>query len=94
MLGKMRIGKVKTRPDFVPAGGHPKAHTLATFKKDQDRLIALVRDGDGLLLDQVKIKSPFGEKISYNCFSAFVILDRHEQRHLDQATLVGVQLLT
>ncbi|MEO5902432.1 MAG: DinB family protein [Gemmatimonadaceae bacterium] len=88
MLGKMRIGKVKTRPNFVPAGGHPKASTLATFKSAQDQLIALVRDGDGLLLDHVKIKSPFGEKISYNCFSAFIILVRHEQRHLDQATLV------
>jgi len=88
MLGKMRIGKVKTVPDFVPTGSHPKSITLATFKKDQDQLIRLVRDSDGLPLNEVKIRSPFGEKISYNCYSAFVILDRHEHRHLDQATLV------
>ena len=88
MLGKMRIGKVKTAPDFVPKGAHPKASTLATFKRDQDQLIALVKDADGLPIDEVKIKSPFGEKISYNCYSALVILDRHEHRHLDQATLV------
>jgi len=88
MLGKIRIGKVKTTADFVPKGRHPKADTLASFKRDQDALIDLVREGDGLPLDKVRIKSPFGEKISYNCYSAFVILHRHEQRHLDQAQLV------
>ncbi len=88
MLGKMRIGKVKTAPDFVPKGMHPKGPTLATFKRDQDQLIALVKEADDLPIDETKIRSPFGEKISYNCYSAFVILDRHEHRHLDQATLV------
>ncbi|MEP6508434.1 MAG: DinB family protein, partial [Gemmatimonadales bacterium] len=82
MLGKIRIGKVKTAPDFVPKGKHPKGPTVATFKRDQDQLIALVKDADGLPIDEVNIKSPFGEKISYNCYSAFVILDRHEHRHL------------
>jgi hypothetical protein len=88
MLGKMRIGKVKTIPKFVPSGSHPKGETLATFKRDHDRLIELVREGDGLPLGQTKIKSPFGEKISYNCYSALVILHRHDQRHIDQAQLV------
>lgn len=88
MLGTVRIGKVKTAPDFVPTGKHPKAQTLATFKRDQDQLIALIKEADGLPIDDVKIRSPFGEKISYNCYSALVILDRHEHRHLDQATLV------
>jgi DinB family protein len=88
MLGKIRIGKVKTTADFVPKGNHPKQSTLAAFKRDQERLIELVREADGLPLDKVKIKSPFGGKISYNVYSAFVILDRHEHRHLDQAQLV------
>jgi hypothetical protein len=88
MLGKIRIGKVKTTADFLPKGRHPKQDTLATFKRDQDALIELVREGEGLPLDKVKIKSPFGEKVSYNCYSAFVILHRHEHRHLDQAQLV------
>lgn len=87
-LGKIRIGKVKTTNDFVPKGKHPKQMTLASFKRDQDALITLVREADGLPIDKVKIRSPFGEKISYNCYSAFVILERHEHRHLDQATLV------
>lgn len=88
MLGKMRIGKVNTAPDFVPKGKHPKGPTLAAFKRDQDQLISLIKDADGLPIDAVKIRSPFGEKISYNTYSALVILDRHEHRHLDQAMLV------
>ncbi len=88
MLGGFRIGRVKTTPDFVPKGTHPKQVTLAGFRKDQDTLVTLVSEGDGLPLDKVKIKSPFGEKISYNCYSALVILQRHEHRHLDQAELV------
>ena len=88
LLGKIRIGKVKTTNDFVPNGSHPKRSTLANFKRDQDTLIELTREGDGLPVDKVKIKSPFGEKISYNLYSAFVILHRHEHRHLDQAQLV------
>ena len=87
-FGKMRIGRVKTARDFVPAGAPPKQSTLSAFKKYQDELIALVHEGDGLPLDKVKIKSPFGGRISYNCYSALVILTRHEQRHLDQARMV------
>ena len=80
-----RIGKVKTTADFVPTGSHPKQQTLARFKRDQDELIAIVREGDGLALDKVMIRSPFGEKISYNCYSAFTILPPHQERHLGQA---------
>ncbi len=87
MLGKMRLGRVKTTPDFVPKGSHPKQATLAAFKRDQGELIALIREADGLPIDKVKIKSPFGN-ISYNCYSAFVILPRHQARHLDQGQLV------
>lgn len=87
-VGGKLIGKVKTTADFVPTGNHPKQQTLAQFKRDQDELIAIVREGDGLALDEVKIRSPFGEKISYNCYSAFTILPRHQERHLGQAERV------
>jgi len=88
MLGKIRLGKVKTMTGFEPTGSLPKQSTLAAFRRDQDTLIELVREGDGLPIDRVKIRSPFGEKITYNCYSAFVILYRHEHRHLEQAQLV------
>ncbi|HEX2722055.1 MAG TPA: DinB family protein [Gemmatimonadaceae bacterium] len=87
-LGRRRLGRVKTTAAFVPAGAHPREEVLAQFKRDQDELIRLVKEADGLALDQVLIRSPFGGKIRYNCYSAFVILPRHQDRHLDQAERV------
>lgn len=87
-IGGMRMGRVKTMPDFVPTGDHPKHDVLARFKEDQNELIGLAKEADGLALDKVMIRSPFGGKIQYNCYSAFVILPRHQERHLDQAAAV------
>lgn len=84
----IRIGKVKTTADFVPTGNYPRQQILAQFKRDQDELIAIVRESDGLAIDKVMIRSPFGEKISYNCYSAFTIIPRHQERHLGQAERV------
>jgi hypothetical protein len=33
----------------------------------------------------VKIVSPFGGRMKYNAYSAFVIIARHEHRHIEQA---------
>jgi hypothetical protein len=87
-VGRMRIGRVKTMPPFVPTGRQPVGTTLAEFKRYQDELIGMLREADGLPLDKVKITSPFGERIQYSCYSAFVIQPRHQERHLDQAELV------
>jgi len=84
-VGKMKIGRVRTPAKFVPSGDLPKQLVIAEFKRFQDEIVGIVREGDGLALDKVRIKSPFGEKISYNCYSAFVILPRHQERHLNQA---------
>jgi hypothetical protein len=48
----------------------------------------MARECDGLAIDKVQIVSPFGEKIRYNCYSAFVLLHRHQERHIQQAWLV------
>lgn len=87
-IGRRRIGKVKTMPKFVPSGDQPKNVNLAEFKRLQMELSALVQEGDGLAIDKVLITSPFGEKVRYNCYSALVILARHELRHVQQAELV------
>jgi hypothetical protein len=87
-IGRMRIGRVKTTAPFVPTGNHPKQQLLAQFKRDQLELVSMIREGDGLALDKVKIRSPFGGKIQYDCFSAMKILPRHQERHLQQAELV------
>ncbi len=87
-IGKTRIGRVKTTPAFIPTGSFPKQLLLAEFKRIQLELMAMVKESDGLAIDKVKIASPFGEKIHYNLYSTFVILPRHEERHIQQAELV------
>ena len=84
-LGRFRIGRVKTTPDFVPQGQQPKNVSVAEFRRLQGILQDLVRESDGKAIDQVRITSPFGGKVRYNCYSAFVMIPRHQMRHLEQA---------
>ena len=51
-IGKMRIGRVKTMPGFVPSGDLPKQTLLAEFKKLQMQLAAMARESDGLAIDK------------------------------------------
>lgn len=87
-IGKVRIGRVKTKPDFIPTGSMPKQALVAEFKRLQLELTRMARECDGLAIDKVKITSPFGERVHYNLFSTLRILPRHEERHIDQAFLV------
>ena len=88
MVGKFRIGRVKTTAPFVPSGSLPKQELVAEFKRLHVSLDDMVKECNGLAIDQVKITSPFGEKIHYNLYSAFVMIPRHDERHLQQAELV------
>ena len=72
----------------MPTGDLPKQQLLAEFKRLQIDLANMARESDGLAIDKVAITSPFGEKIHYSCYSAFVLLPRHEERHIEQAELV------
>ncbi|HZI99434.1 MAG TPA: hypothetical protein VFD22_02145, partial [Gemmatimonadaceae bacterium] len=83
-----RVGRVKTTAGFIPSGSFPKQQTLAEFKRLQLELVGMVKESDGLAIDKVSIASPFGEKIHYNVYSTYVILPRHEERHIQQAELV------
>jgi len=87
-IGKVRLGRVKTTADFIPQGNFSKQLLVAEFKRLQLELIGMVRESDGLAIDRVRITSPFGEKIHYNVYSTYVILPRHEERHIQQAELV------
>lgn len=87
-IGKTRIGRVKTMPDFIPAGSIPKQELVAEYKRLQLEINRMVKECEGLAIDKVRITSPFGEKIRYSLFSTFRILPRHEERHIDQAFLV------
>jgi hypothetical protein len=82
---KVPLPAVKTTSDFVPKGNRPRTAILSEFVQLQGALISLIQSADGLPIDKVKIVSPFGGKMKYNAFSALVIIDRHEHRHLQQA---------
>lgn len=77
--------KVKTSPAFVPTATAAPAELVAEFDRLQDEQMELVRQADGLPLQKLKIKSPFGPGIRYHVYSAFTILPAHQHRHLQQA---------
>ena len=87
-IGGRRIGRVKTPAEFVPSGDMEKDVVVAEFRRLQDELTGLIREGDGLALDKVLITSPFGGKVRYDCYSALVLIPRHQERHLQQADAV------
>ena len=84
-IGKSRFGRVKTPPAFVPSVSPERADAMEEFDRLQAELIAITREADGYPLSEMKITSPFGEKIRYNFYSALRILPRHQQRHIEQA---------
>lgn len=84
-LGKRRLARVKTTPDFVPKLTPNRVDALAEFDRLQDELIAITRRAEAYPLGEMKIVSPFGGRIRYNVYSALRILPRHQERHLEQA---------
>ena len=84
-LGTFRIVPVKTTPKFVPKRGRSRTEILSNFVRLQAELAAVIRSGDRLPLDQVKIVSPFGGRMKYSAYSALVIIARHQHRHIQQA---------
>lgn len=50
--------------------------------------IRFVRAADGRPVDRVRITSPFDARLRYSLYSAFVILPRHQRRHIVQAERV------
>ena len=84
-LGRLRFGRMKTIPAFIPNGLLERAATVAEFDRLHAELMDLSRAAEGKPLEAMRIVSPFNSRISYNAYSALVILPRHEQRHLWQA---------
>ena len=84
-FGKLRMMRMPTTPTFVPKAGRSRNETLSEFVRLQGELAVLIQSGDQLPLDKVKIVSPFGGRMKYSAYSAFVIVARHQHRHLQQA---------
>jgi len=77
--------KVKTTPGFQPLEVGPVLDVLPSFLERQERLVEALRSAQGLDLAAGTIVSPFNERIRYNVYSAFRIIETHERRHLSQA---------
>jgi hypothetical protein len=85
LFGKLRLPKIKTLEGFVPKGGQTRTELLSEFVRLQGDLLTIVRSADGLPIDRVSVVSPFGETLTYNAYSALVIVANHQHRHIDQA---------
>ena len=58
---------------------------MADFDQLQVTLASLVRSADGLPIDEVRLESPFDRRVKYNLYSTFVIIPRHQMRHIVHA---------
>lgn len=87
-LGRSALGRARTIAAFVPSGELPRDVVLREFDRLQADQIGLTRAAEGLPLDRVRIASPFNQKLRYNAYSAFVLLPRHQERHINQAEWV------
>lgn len=89
--GRLR-GRFRTTAPFVPTGDRPRAAVIEEFDRLQEAQIGLVREAEGLPLGRMWVRSPFNERMRYNCYSCFVILARHQARHVVQAERAAADL--
>ncbi len=87
-IGRLRLGAVRTIPEFVPDGGLPKAQLIEEFDRLQREQTSFVREADGRPITRVWVISPFDKRLRYSLYSTFVILPRHQLRHVVQAERV------
>ena len=77
--------KAKTPPGFVPTARATREEIVARFEQFQREQLDLLSAADGLDLQALRVQSPFSKRASYNLYSAFSILPRHQHRHIWQA---------
>ena len=80
-------GRLRTRTtsSFVPDADLDPVSVRSRFHEVQDDLLERLRSAEGLPLNAVRIHSPFDARVRYNLYSAFVVVSRHQLRHLLQA---------
>jgi hypothetical protein len=84
-IGPIRFGTVRAPASIVPRWDAPPAETMSTFDRFQQEWISLVSESDGRPIDRVITSSPFIPRLKYNAYSGFIIVARHELRHVVQA---------
>lgn len=76
--------KIRTRDIFAPAA-HPSPTSFATFIRQQETLLGLIQDADGLDLRAIRIHSPLSRLLTLRLGECLEMLVAHQQRHLTQA---------
>jgi len=76
---------MKTTARFQPVNVGPLDEVLPESLKRQGSLVRALRSAEGLDLEAGSITSPFNDRLTYNVFAAFRIVETHERRHLRQA---------
>ena len=77
--------KMKTPQPFQPVAVGDGSRVIPDFVNLQKELQQRLEQADGLALGSFRIRSPFAQNVSYNLYSAFVLIAVHERRHLWQA---------
>lgn len=85
---RVRFGRFRTPPSFVPAGELSRPVVVAEFERHLEAHARTLAAADGQPIDRGRVASPFAKGLSYDGFSAFVIVARHIHRHLAQAERV------
>lgn len=80
-------GRVRTRTtsSFVPDPDPDPESVRSRFRELQDELNERLSRAEELPLNAVRIHSPFDARVRYNLYSAFIVVSRHQLRHLLQA---------
>lgn len=76
---------IATPAAFLPAADLPPATLIQEFDRLQAAQIALLQAADGKPISEIDVASPFAPGKTYNLYSCFSILPRHQHRHLWQA---------
>lgn len=84
--------RAKTTAPFVPTNVRSVSALIGEFERLQHDQLERLTSADGLPLSDVRVVSPFSDKVKYNLYSCLSILPRHEQRHLWQAEQVATAL--
>lgn len=77
-----------TTTKFIPTATERPEVMLAEFDRLQAEQVRYLEEADGRPLGQVRVDSPFSPGRTYNLYSCFTILARHQLRHLRQAEQV------
>ncbi len=91
-IGGRRRGRVGTTEAFVPRRSLSREVVLGRFHDLQHEKLALLKQADGQPIQRFKVASPFVKGVRYNAYATFLILVRHQQRHLQQAEEAATML--